>query len=124
MEFNISTEMGGDIVIIDIVGSLVASSIEELRSQVSKLIEKKYYFVLLDMSNVHLIDSYGITVCITFYKMMESRGGRLLFIKPSQAVEKVFRITHADQKFHIVNDKDKGIKSIREKMIKTVEDNR
>ena len=119
MEYNIETE--DDIVIINLSGNLVRSMGEELKARVSELTDKGFRYLLVDMSNVHLIDSYGITVCITFYKMMENRGGRLLFIKPSQAVEKVFHITHADQKFHVVNNRNEGIKSIHEKIRKTAE---
>ena len=122
MEYSIEIE--GDIVIINLSGNFVRNTGEELEAKVSELAGKGFRYLLIDMSNVHLIDSYGVTVCITFYKMIENMDGLLFFIKPSQAVEKVFRITHADQKFHIVNDKNKGIKSIQEKIRKTLEDNK
>jgi len=119
MEYNI--ELEGEIVIINLSGNFVRSTGEELKTKVSELTDKGFRYLLVDMSNVHLIDSYGITVCIAFYKITENRGGRLLFVKPSQAVEKVFHITHADQKFHVVNNKNEGIKSIHEEIRKTAE---
>ena len=119
MEYNIEIE--GEIVVINLSGNFVRNVGEELKVKVSELTDKGFRCLLVDMSNVHLIDSYGITVCIALYKMMENKGGRLLYAKPSQAVEKVFHITHADQKFHVINNKDEGIRSIREEIRKKVE---
>lgn len=117
MEYNVEIE--GEIVTINLSGNLVRSTVEELKAKVSGLTGQGFRYLLLDMSNVHFIDSYGIMACIAFCKILENIGGRLCLIKPSPAVEKVFHITHADQKFHIVNNKDAGIKSIQETIKKT-----
>ena len=117
MEFNISTEMGGDIVIIDLVGSLVASSIEEFRSQVSKLIEKKYYFVLLDMSNVDFMDSSGLGACMAIQKQVTERNGMVIFAALSEQVKKIFRITKAEQKLNIAPTKQEGVKTMYERLM-------
>ncbi len=114
MEYNI--EIKDDIVTVTLSGNFVRSTGEDLRAKVSDLTDQGFRYLLIDMSNVQFIDSYGITVCIAFYKMVENRGGLLLFVKPSKAVEKVFHITHADKKFHVVHSKSEGIQSIREKI--------
>ncbi|MDP2646418.1 MAG: STAS domain-containing protein [Desulfobacterales bacterium] len=114
-------EIQDDIVIINLSGNLVRSTGEDLKNEVSGLIDKGFRYLLVDLSNVHLIDSYGITVCIAFYKMVENIGGRLLFVNPRPAVEKVFHITRADQKLQVVNSRQEGITAIHEKIRTTVE---
>ena len=117
MEFNISTEMGGDIVIVDMVGSLVASNVEEFRSQVSRLIGKKYCYILLEMSNVDFMDSSGLGSCMAAHKQLSEKSGMVVFAKPSEQVKKIFRITKAEQRLNIVPTKNDGIKSLYEKMM-------
>ncbi|MHB8828118.1 MAG: STAS domain-containing protein [Syntrophales bacterium] len=114
MEYTITTE--GEVVIINLSGNFVRSVGEELNASISGLLDDGSRYLLVDISNVPLIDSYGITVCIACYKMVENSGGLLFFVNPGKAVEKVFHITHADQKFRIVKNKDQGMKSIQEKI--------
>ncbi|MCK9364806.1 MAG: STAS domain-containing protein [Syntrophales bacterium] len=117
MEFNISTEMGGDIVVVDMVGSLSASNIEEFRSQVSRLVEKKYCYLMLDMSNVNFMDSSGLGSCMAVHKQLSEKNGIVIFAKPSEQVKKIFRITKAEQKLNIVPTRNDGVKSLYEKMM-------
>ena len=117
MKFNISTEMGGDIVIIDMVGSLVASGVDEFRSQISRLVEKKYCYLLLEMSNVDFMDSSGLGACMATHKQLAEKNGMIIFAKPSEQVKKIFRITKAEQKLIIVPTKQDGVKSLNEKIV-------
>ncbi len=117
MKFNISTEMGGDIVIIDMVGSLVASGVDEFRSQISRLVEKKYCYLLLEMSNVDFMDSSGLGACMASHKQLAEKNGMVIFAKPSEQVKKIFRITKAEQKLIIVPTKQDGVKTLNEKIV-------
>ncbi len=117
MEFNISTEMGGDIVIVDMVGSLSASNVEQFISQVSRLIEKNYCHILLEMGNVDFMDSSGLGACMAAHKQLSEKNGMVIFAKPSEQVKKIFRITKAEQKLNIVPTKSDGVKSLYEKMM-------
>jgi len=114
MEYTITTE--GEVVLINLSGRFVRSVGEELNANISKLIDNNFRYLLIDMSNIPLIDSYGITVCMSCNKLVENSGGLLVFINLSQAVEKVFHITRADQKFRIANNRDEGMKSIQEEI--------
>ncbi|MHB8828119.1 MAG: STAS domain-containing protein [Syntrophales bacterium] len=117
MKFNISTEMGGDIVIIDMVGSLSASNVDEFRGQISRLVEKKYYHLLLEMSNVDFMDSSGLGSCMAAHKQLAEKNGMVIFAKPSVQVRKIFRITKAEQKLNIVETRNDGVKSLYENMM-------
>jgi len=45
----IKLEVDNELVTLKLIGSLVASTVEDLKVQVAKLIKKKYLFMLLDM---------------------------------------------------------------------------
>lgn len=117
MEFNISTEMGGEVVIIDMVGSLSASNVEEFRSHVSKLIEKKYCYILLEMSNVDFMDSSGLGSCMATHKQLSEKNGMVIFARLSEQVKKIFRITKAEQKLNIATTRQEGVKALYERML-------
>ncbi|MDP2646419.1 MAG: STAS domain-containing protein [Desulfobacterales bacterium] len=119
MEFNISTELGGNVVVIDMVGSLVANNIAEFKSQVAKLVEKKYCHILLEMSNVDFMDSSGLGACMAVHKQLSEKNGMVVFAKPSEQVKKIFRITKADQRLNVVPTKNDGVKSLYEKLMRS-----
>lgn len=113
----ISIGMDGDVVIMDITGDLVASTADELKAQVSKLSEKKFHFVLADISKVTFMDSSGLGACMAVHKALLEKNGLLVLARPTEAVAKVFRITRADQKLKVVSAKQDGIKAIHDAII-------
>lgn len=115
MEFNIG--MDGDIVILGLTGDLVASSIEEFKLQVSKLTDKNFVNIMLDMSKVGFMDSSGLGSCIAVHKMLTGKDGMIVFAQPNDSVNKIFRITMADKKLNIALSKSEGIKKFHEKII-------
>ena len=115
MEINIG--MDGDVVVLDIVGDLVASTAEELKTQVSKLREKNFNYVLLEMSKVDFMDSSGLGACMAVHKILLENNGMLVLAKPSKSIEKIFQITRANQKLNIVPTIHDGINSLHEKII-------
>lgn len=115
MEINIG--MDGDIVIVGLNGDLAASSAEQLKSQVSKLTEKNFNYVLLELSNVNFMDSSGLGACMAVHKMLLEKTGMLVCAKPSEAVRKVFRLTRADQKLNVTPTKHDGIKMLHARIL-------
>ena len=115
MEINIG--MDGDIVIMDLNGDLVASTAEELKTQVSKLNEKNFRYVLVDISKINFMDSSGLGACMAVHKSLSEKNGLLVLAKPSEAVAKVFRITRADQKLKVIPSKQEGIKLLHDAIV-------
>jgi len=113
----ISIGMEGDVVIMDITGDLVASTAEELKSQVAKLGEKKFHYILADISKIGFMDSSGLGACMAVHKTLAEKNGLLVLAKPSEAVGKVFRITRADQKLKIAPTKQEGLRMIQNAII-------
>ncbi len=115
MEFNIG--MDGDLVTMDLNGDLVASSAEEFKSQVAKLRDKNFYFILMDMSRVGFMDSSGLGACMAVHKMLSEKNGMVVLTRLSDSVVKVLRLTRADQKLKIAPTKQEGIKILLDVII-------
>ena len=109
--------MDGDVVIMDITGDLVASTADELKTHISKLSEKKFNFVLADISKINFMDSSGLGACMAIHKALSEKNGLLVLARPTEAVAKVFRITRADQKIKVAPTKQDGIKMLHDAII-------
>lgn len=115
MEFNIG--MDGDVVTMSIAGDLVASSAEEFKSQVAKLCDKSFCFILVEISRVNFMDSSGLGSCMAAHKMVSGKNGMMVLAKPSEAVGKVLRLTHADKKLNIAPTPRDGITVLQNAII-------
>lgn len=93
--------MDGDFVIAELSGDLVAGTAEQFKSQMWKLMEKNFLFVVLELSKVTFMDSSGLGACMAAHKAFNEKKGYLVCTKPSETVAKVFRVTRADQKLNM-----------------------
>lgn len=112
----IKLEMDNEVVILKLVGNLVASTAEELKMQIAKLIEKKYLFILLDMGKVDFIDSSGLVACMAIKRDLAANVGLLACTELTESVRKVFRMTHADQKIMIFDARQDAVGALMERM--------
>ncbi|MBU0483805.1 MAG: STAS domain-containing protein [Proteobacteria bacterium] len=95
----------GEIVVINLVGDLVAATAEELKRQVSKLIQKNFNHIIVEMGSVNFMDSSGLGACMAIHKMVQEHKGMIIYVKPNDTVAKVFRITRADKKLSLLASK-------------------
>jgi anti-sigma B factor antagonist len=110
MEISLTIEEG--IALVSPSGNMVANTAEALNGQIVELVSAGVKYVLLDLINIDFMDSNGIMACISINKMLLDSGGMLVCTKPNRAVDKVFRITKADQKLTIAPTKMDGIDAL------------
>jgi len=115
MEFKI--EMANDVVVLIPTGNLVASETESLKSQVEKLMEKKFRLILLDMSRIDFMDSSGLGSVIAVNKLVTGAGGVFACAALQEGVRKVFRVTRADQKIAVAETQSDGLMQIQERLL-------
>lgn len=115
----IKLEMDNEVIILKLTGSLVASSAEGLKEQGTKLIEKKYRFILLDFGKVDFIDSSGLGACIAINRALIASNGILACAALNENVRKVFRMTRADQKFLVFETRHEAVNALLERIVET-----
>ncbi len=110
----ISIGMDGDVVVVDLTGDFVASAAEQFKTQVAKLVEKNFLFVVLNLDKVSFMDSSGLGACMAAHKTLQEKKGALVCAKPGEGVAKIFRVTRADQKLKVVPTRQDGVKALQE----------
>jgi len=98
----IKVELDSDIIFLKLSGSLVASTLEQLRSQVQKLVDKKYVNIVFDMNRVDFVDSSGLGLCISTARELAAGSGKLACFGLNENVLKLFKMTRADQKIAVM----------------------
>ena len=74
------------------------------RERIDSIIrEESPQTLIMDMSSVTFCDSSGLGLIMGRYKKMNELGGSLLIKKPTEAVEKIIRISGLDRLIKIVD---------------------
>jgi anti-sigma B factor antagonist len=84
-------------------GELDVSTSEHLRAELLRLIDDGCRTLVIDMSDLALIDSTGLGVLVGVMKRALQHGGQMLLQAPRPAARKVFDITGLDRVFTIVD---------------------
>jgi anti-sigma B factor antagonist len=84
-------------------GELDVSSSERLRADLLALIENGCRSLVVDMSELALIDSTGLGVLVGILKRILQHGGEMVLKGPRAGARKVFVITGLDRVFTIVD---------------------
>jgi len=98
----IKVELDSDIIFLKLSGSLVASTLEQLKSQIQKLVDKKYVNIVFDMNRIDFVDSAGLGLCITTARELSAISGKLVCYGLNDNVQKLFKMTRADQKVAVM----------------------
>lgn len=84
-------------------GELDVSTSEQLRAQLLGLIDDGCRSMVIDMSQLVLIDSTGLGVLVGVLKRALQHGGEMTLKAPARSARKVFDITGLDRVFTIVD---------------------
>ena len=87
--------------VVQPAGILDGTRVEELRGEVSQLLEKASDIVLVDLSETSFIDSSGLGALVSVLKMVRAAGQRLCICSPNAQIKMVFELSSMDQAFEI-----------------------
>lgn len=100
------------ITILSLNGRLVAGSeVSELRERFEALISEKIVRIILDLANVHRIDSSGLGVLVQGHSLFKSAGGTLKLLNVNQRGAQLLILTRLSTLFEIFNDEQSAINS-------------
>lgn len=84
----------------ELSGELTLSSSNEIKTTVKNYLETEHnYFVLVDMSKLELIDSSGLGVLISWFKLVNQEQGKVVYAAASQHVSKIIGFAKLDKIF-------------------------
>lgn len=96
MALQISHRESGDVTIVDVRGSsaLDEGESELLRSNLESLLASGARKVLLNLTDLTQVDSWGISIIVRTYLSLRNRGGELKVLHPCGHVLEMFKALH------------------------------
>jgi len=113
MDMNMVIEMDGEIVVLIPAGNFVASVTGSFHTQINRLFGNDCKLLLLDLSRITFMDSSGLDAVMSTSKRASDCGGILVCAALQDNVQKLFRVTWADQKISIAATRTAGLQMIR-----------
>lgn len=80
---------------------IVAASIPELRSQMRGILAEGFRELVVDLTDVHMVDSSGIGLLISAHNSLRKVGGRLVVIHASTEILELFQSMRMHQHFSV-----------------------
>ncbi len=82
-------------------GDVVASSADELRSELKKLVGEGISQLTLNMTGVEVVDSIGLGLLISTHNSLARAGGKLSVVNASQDIQDLFKNMRLDRHFTV-----------------------
>jgi|WetSurMetagenome_2_1015567.scaffolds.fasta_scaffold598176_1 anti-anti-sigma factor len=80
---------------------LVASSVPEIRGDLKQLLQEGVTRLVMDVSNVGIVDSVGIGCLVAAHNSLLKVGGSLSVVGPNEEIYELFRSMRLDRHFEI-----------------------
>ena len=111
-EFDIQKRKKGDVVVLDLVGSLTVGANEQaFKETVSDLISRKYTRIVVNLVGVEFMDSSGIGAIVKSYTTLTQNGGKLKLLQPNKMIRHTLKITGLLGIFEIFEEEGAAISS-------------
>jgi anti-sigma B factor antagonist len=111
MDYKIDTE--NDVKVIRLSGPVDVSQSLQLRELLGEQIDGPTARVLVDLSDVPLIDSSGIGVMVTAHRRAEKAGASFALAGAGETVGRVFSLTRTDKLLRLYPNVSEGVEALR-----------
>jgi anti-anti-sigma factor len=81
--------------------NIVAATIPELRSKMREIVEQGVHELVVDLTDVQMVDSSGIGLLISAYNSLRKVGGSLAVIHASAELMELFQTMRMHQHFSV-----------------------
>lgn len=102
------------IYILDVVGEMDLYNSFQLKTIVSKMMEKNIKSYIINLENVEYIDSSGIGALIHVYSVLKKAGMRLKIVNVHGSVKRVIELTKLMGYFPMANNIKEAIEQMKE----------
>ncbi len=112
MKMTTSTRQVGGVTVVDISGRIeLGEESAALRDLVCDLLSKGDKEILLNLGDVHYIDSSGLGSLVSAFTRVRKQGGELKLLNLTNKVSDVMQITKLYTVFDVMNDEAVAVKS-------------
>jgi len=112
MNITTSTRQVGEVTIVDIGGRIeLGQESAAVRDMVSGLLSDGHKRILLNLGEVHYIDSTGLGALVSAFASVRKQGGELKLLNLTTKVNDILQITRLYTVFDIWDDEAKAVKS-------------
>ena len=109
---DISTRSVGNVTVIDLGGSLILrENADELFDKVTALIGSGSTQILVNLSSLARMDSYGIGIIIKSFKTTKSANGEFKLARPSSFVRQLLTISGLITLLEVFDDEGAAVSS-------------
>ncbi|UCD83609.1 MAG: STAS domain-containing protein [Deltaproteobacteria bacterium] len=110
--FEITTRLEeGGIMILKIAGYVDASNINHFEQQLGEQINKGYYKIILDCSELEYLNSSALGIILDFHKLAAKHQGGIRLLNLSHRIESTFNMLGFNDYFLIFSEEKKAIES-------------
>lgn len=103
----------GDMIVLDINGDIVFNTLSEIREVVKQeMNEPDSSNLLINLSNVGMVDSAGVGFIVSMYKTILSRKGGFALAEPNEEVKNVLQTVGLTRLFKIFDTEEEAVKSM------------
>jgi len=104
MNHSISDSDDGSTTFLRIRAELDALSAPELRPMLDKLVDERHPEIVVDLSELRLIDSSGVGALVSLYKRVRATGGGVRFTGVRAQPLVIFKLLRLDVVFGLAED--------------------
>ncbi|MEX1141432.1 MAG: STAS domain-containing protein [Thermoleophilaceae bacterium] len=97
---------GEDMMHVVLSGELDLSTCEKVEHELQRIEETAPSVVALDLSRVTFLDSSGLRLIVSADQRAQREQRRFVVVRGPDTVQRVFSITHLDEKLELVDDVD------------------
>ena len=102
LKVGIETISDKSVLSIKISGQITSENIFALNNKMKGILEEGPFFCILDMSELHYINSSGISMVLSIQKAIKQNDGKLILIEPSSTIKDVLELTDLLSSFRVV----------------------
>jgi anti-sigma B factor antagonist len=113
-----NTRQIGDVVVVDISGRItLGEGNVVLREVVRELAEKGNRKIVLNLGEVHYVDSSGIGELVKTHTTMRNQGGKLRLVNLNKRIDDLLQMTRLAGVFDIERDEASALASLRSEAV-------
>jgi len=116
MSLAITSRIVSGVVIVDMSGRLCAREVA-LRAYINQLREEGRRAFVLNFADVPYIDSFGLGLLVTIWTSIQSVGGQLILLNPTDHIRKLLEITKLDSVFQTSCDETEAVRSAHTSLV-------